>query len=112
MKPESAYTWRESATNILTVALPFLFIILMGTFRSWLGLNHQPLYILLENPMLLMLSSLFAYVGAELGRRLLIKDSDPRVHTRIRSTATGVTLTLGVLAIVHLFVNGGVVNPK
>ena len=112
MKPESGYSWRESVVNLFTVISPFLFIIFIESIRSWFGQNQQPLYILLQNPMLLMLSSLLSYVGAELGRYLLIKNSDPRIHARIRWTATGVTLTLGVLAIVHLFINGGIVNPR
>ena len=112
MKPEPGYSWQESVTNLLAVIFPFLFIIFMGSIRSWLGQNHQPLYILLQNPMLLMLSSLFSYVGAELGRHLIIKDSNPKIYNRIRSTATGIALTLGVLALVHLFINGGIVNPK
>lgn len=112
MKPKSTYSWQELVTNLLIVTLPFFFIILMGSIRTWLGLRYQPLYILLENPMLLMLSTLFAYAGTELGRYLVIKNKDPQVYVRIRATAMGVSLTLGALAIIHFLANGGVINPK
>jgi hypothetical protein len=111
MPAESSFVWRERIAVLLNALSPFLFIAVMGAARSWFGLAAQPFSMLLQNPMLLVLSALFANGGAKVGLRFLVNSHDPQVRARVRYSAMGVSLTMVVLSIACLIANGGVVNP-
>ena len=106
------FSWQEAITYLLTVGLPFAFIALMGWLRDYFRVESAPFVQLLENPMLLMQSAIFAFVGAFTGLRLLIRGSNPEVATKVRFMAMGVALTFAALAISYLIINGGIVNPR
>ena len=112
MPSKLPFTWQEAVTYLLTVGLPFGFIVLMGWLRDYFRVQAVPFAQLLENPMLLMQSAIFAFVGAFTGLRFLIRSTNPEIATKIRFTAMGVALALAALAISHLIVNGGIVNPR
>jgi len=105
------FGWREAVTYLLIVALPFLFIVIMAALRGYFRIQAVPFSHLLENPMLLMQSAIFAFVGAFTGLRFLIRGNDEQMSTKVRFTAMGAALTLVALSITHLIVNGGIVNP-
>jgi len=111
MSSKLPFSWQEAITYLLTVGLPFGFIVLMGWLRDYFRLEAVSFAQLLENPMLLMQSAIFAFVGAFTGLRFLIGGTNPEIATKVRFTAMGVALTLAAFAITYLIVNGGIVNP-